>query len=169
MHDHGTAVLDRPTEAILAATAGKSARQRWLDRCEVDLAEALATKNVYLLPVIAEVLFSDSLDDLCPDCDGTGYTQDAKFGLCYCMAGEVPAYDLPRHKRGEIISTTVGRLDDRAEVWVPCPECEIGPVKTGPYLRGRLIEAPWAPDCQKCNDTGWSFSHVTAAYPLVGA
>lgn len=161
MHGHGTAVLDKPTGATPPAPGDKSARQRWLDKCEADLAEALATKNVYLLPLIAEVLFAD-LPDPCPDCQGTGYTQDGNFNFCYCMTGDVPAYDLPRYKRGEIIGSAI-RLAGRTEVWMPCPECEIGPAKTGPYLWNRLIEAPWVPDCHKCNDTGWSFSHTRPA------
>lgn len=168
MHDHGTAVLDRPTEARPFAATGRSARQRWLDRCESDLAEALATRNACLLPVIAEVLFTDPAD-VCPDCHGTGYTDYSDFNLCHCMAGEQPAYDLPRYTRGDVISMVTGTPGGRAEVWVPCPECEIGPVRTGPYLWGHLIESPWVPDCRKCSDTGWALCYTGPAEDLFPA
>jgi hypothetical protein len=166
MQSHGTAVLARPAEAAAPVSlSGASARDRWLAKCESQLAEALATGNAHLLPVLAHAVFLPrSLT--CPDCHGTGYTSyDNLIELCYCMAGEYPAYDFRRHAKGGIIATVTGSAttpDDKAEVWVPCP-CGIGPVKVGPYDGDDLTRVPWVPDCPTCHDTGWTFSHRTNA------
>jgi hypothetical protein len=45
---------------------------------------------------------------------------------------------------------------------VPCT-CGIGPVKIGPYDGDELTRVPWVPDCTKCSDTGWTFSHYITA------
>jgi hypothetical protein len=42
MHNHGTAVLTGPAEAMPAGITGASARDQWLARCTEDAAKALA-------------------------------------------------------------------------------------------------------------------------------
>lgn len=163
MHNHGTAVLSRPAEATSPISAGASARDRWLAKCESQLAEALATRDASLLAVLAHVVFLTE-PERCPDCHGTGYDCET-LDLCYCMAGERPAYDFRRHAKGSIIATITGSAKTppgQAEVWVPC-HCGIGPVKLGPYDGDELTRVPWVPDCLTCNDTGWKFSHYTNA------
>jgi hypothetical protein len=156
MHDHATAVLDRPTEATPASTPGVCARDRWLAKCQADLAEALATRNADLLPVLPELVFAPETD-LCGDCHGTGY-DTTDFDLCYCMRGDQPAYDFPRLPPAE--ARCVMGHSERHRVtadtwysvsWVPCRSCQIGPIKDGPRA------VPWQPDCPACQDTGWTY------------
>jgi hypothetical protein len=163
MHDHGTAVLDRTTEATPVTTAGLSARERWLARCEANLAEALATQNANLLPVLPDLVFT-SASDRCQDCRGTGYDYET-FDLCYCMTGETSAYDFPRRNASEVLSIIgMARRDHtKVDVWKPCPHCDIAPTMYGPYHRGDLIQVPWAPDCPACHDTGWALRNTVPA------
>ena len=165
MHTHGTAVLDGPAETTPAGTTAASARDQWLTKCTDAAAKALATGNANLLPVLPELVFYPK-PDLCPDCEGTGYTwMGEEFTLCYCMTGQLPAYDFPRITKGDVISTIGMSRRSRngeADVWVPCQHCDIGPIEHGPYnlyFRDDLIRVPWVPDCTTCNDTGWAFSH----------
>ena len=164
MHTHGTAVLDGPAEATPVQKTGTSARDQWLAKCTDDAAKALATGNADLLPVLPALVFFPQ-PDLCPDCHGTGYTwMDHEFTLCYCGDGAAPAYDFPRYGTGEVISV-IGmsrrNRDGEADVWTPCHDCNIGPIKHSPYNphNDDLIQVPWVPDCATCNDTGWAFSH----------
>jgi len=82
------------------------------------------------------------------------------------MADQPPAYDFPRHAKGEVLSV-IGMsrryCTGQAEVWVPCQQCDIGPIKGGPYLGDDVLRVPWVPDCPLCNDTGWVFSHSRPA------
>ena len=119
--------------------------------------QALATGNANLLPVLPELVFYPK-PDLCPDCEGTGYTwMGDEFTLCYCMADHLPAYDFPRIIKGEVIAT-IGMSrrsrNSEADVWVPCQHCDIGAIKHGPYnlyFRDDVIRVPWVPDCTTCN------------------
>lgn len=165
MHTHGTAVLDRPAEATCPSGPGASARNQWLARCESQLAEALATGNASLLPEPAGYLPEP---ERCRDCHGTGYDTQT-LDLCYCMAGQRPAYDYRRYASGDVISVIdLGVMSPGlVEVWVPCT-CGIGPVRIGPYDGPELIRVPWIPDCPVCNDTGWRFSHRVTFYPRMG-
>lgn len=169
MHNHATAVLDGPAEATSASTPGTSARDQWIARCTDDAAKALATGNADMLPVLPALVFYPK-SELCPDCEGTGYTwMGDEFTLCYCGDDAIPAYDFPRYTRGEVIATIEMSRRNRtgeADVWVPCQHCDIGPINYGPYNRyfhDDLIRVPWVPDCTTCNDTGWAFSrHILA-------
>lgn len=161
MHAHGTAVLPEPTAATLPALTCASSRERWLAKCESQLAKALATRNAEALPVIAPVVFVP-VAFRCEDCRGTGYSDD-DLEYCSCMGGERPYYDYPRHANSAVVADIIPSSEPHSrasEVWVPCP-CGIGPAQTGPYLRGELIRVPWVPDCTTCNDTGWMFSYRT--------
>jgi hypothetical protein len=163
MHAHGTAVLDRPAEATTPVSLnGAGARDQWLAKCESQLAEALATGNAHLLPLLAHAVFLPQFLT-CPDCHGTGYSSyDNIIELCYCMGGERPAYDFRRHAKGGVVASITGSPrtpSGQAEVWVPCT-CGIGPVKIGPYDGDELTRVPWVPDCTLCSDTGWTFSHL---------
>lgn len=164
MQSHGTAVLSEPTGTASAVSAGASARDQWLAKCTDDAATAIATRNAELLPVLPRLVFTPG-SGRCPDCHGTGYS-DYDFDLCYCMAGERPAYDFPRYAKGEVLSI-IGmsrRYHDKADVWQPCQHCGIAPVKGGPYNGDDLMRVPWVPDCPVCNDTGWAFvRHIPAS------
>ena len=172
MHAHGTAVLDRTAEATLLRTKGASARDRWLAKCQADLAEALATGNAHLLPLTAEVAFA-AAPDLCGDCQGTGYYDDT-LDLCCCMAGQHPAYDYPRYVPGEVIEI-IGmrrtRRDGSADTWKSCQHCNIPPIKDGPYdlhdLDAPALRVPWEPDCPACQDTGWVHARHIALHPAL--
>ncbi len=159
MQSHGTAVLTEPTGTASVVTAGASARDQWLAKCESQLAAALATRNAGLLPVLPELVFTPA-SGRCPDCHGTGYSHN-DFDLCYCMTGERPVYDFRRYASGEVLSIIgMSRRDhDKADVWQPCQHCGITPTKYGPYNGDDLIRVPWVPDCTVCNDTGWAFVH----------
>jgi hypothetical protein len=169
MHDHGTAVLPGTAEAAPASTLGASVRDQWLARCTEDAAKALATGNAALLPLLPELVFCPD-PQRCPDCEGTGYTwMGDEFTLCYCMADQLPAYDFAGSAAGEartIIGMTWRTRNGKADVWVPCQHCTIGPIKNGPYCpycHGHVVQVPWVPDCTTCNDTGWAFKrHVPA-------
>ena len=118
-----------------------------------------------MLPLIIEVLTCEDMTDACPDCQGSGYTQDTRFDLCYCMDGP-PAYDFPRLARGEVLTAGIARYigpGDRTEIWELCPDCQIDPIMGGPPVPGVCKGVPWVPDCATCADTGWSLRHITAA------
>jgi hypothetical protein len=93
-----------------------------------------------------------------------------EFTLCYCVPGDSPAYDFPRHSLAEAasiigIARRTGHYH-QADVWVSCQHCNIGPIKNGPYCDhcwDHVIRVPWVPDCTTCNDTGWEFSRTTHA------
>jgi len=161
MHAHGTAVLSRPAEAVTWTIPAARSRDQWLAKCESLLATALDTGNAALLPEPAGFLPEP---DRCPDCLGTGYDSET-LDLCYCMAGQRPAYDFLRHSPGKVPLSMYAQSrhnSRQADVWHPCP-CGTLPIKGGPYCKGDLIRVPWAPDCTICNDTGWKFSHSTSA------
>ena len=115
MHTHGTAVLNGPAETTPAGITPASARDQWLTKCTDAAAKALATCNANLLPVLPELEFYPK-PDLCPDCEGTGYTwMGDEFTLCYCMADHLPAYDFPRIiKGGSVQPLFPGRRDPRS-------------------------------------------------------
>jgi hypothetical protein len=167
MHNHDTPVLTEPAGSAPAITTSASARDQWLAQCESDLAEALATGNADLLPVLAASVFLPAAER-CQDCRGTGY-DTWTLELCYCMAGQCPAYDFLRYGTGDVIAligTSRRNRDGEADVWVPCQHCDIAPIKLGPYDDGDdLTRVPWVPDCPVCNDTGWMFSHHVNARP----
>lgn len=142
----------------LTATTG-SARERWLARCTAGLAEAFATGNVHLLPLVAQRAFYPD-PALCEDCRGTGYSHDGRFDPCCCMGDEIPAYDLPRHARGDVIALVIGRPDGQGDVWLPCSYCDIGPIQRGPHSADGMVRVPWQPDCPTCRDTGWTFDRT---------
>jgi hypothetical protein len=124
-------------------------------KCESQLAAALATRNADLLPVLPRLVFTPD-SERCADCHGTGYSHH-DLGLCYCMAGERPAYDFPRYANGEVPISTIGMSSqtpaNKLEVWVPCQHCDILPTGIGPWNGHDLIRVPWVPDCAVCNDT----------------
>ena len=166
MHAHGTAVLDRPAEATRITTTRASARDRWVAKCESQLASALATGNADLLPVIAHAVFLPQ-PERSPDCRGTGYTSyDNIIEPCQCIGWERPAYDFRRHAASGTLSTTVGSpktQPGQAEVWTACP-CGIPPAMLGPYDGDDLLRVPWVPDCPACNDTGWVLKATVPEY-----
>jgi hypothetical protein len=169
MHNHGIAVLPGPAEAPPAATIGASARERWLAKSTNDAAKALATGDAALLPLLLELVFYPD-PQRCPDCEGTGYTwMGQEFTVCYCMLGEVPAYDFPRRIADNtrlIIGMTRRTRTGHADVWAPCQHCRIGPIENGPYCRhchDHVVQVPWVPGCLVCNDTGWAFRRTVPA------
>ena len=168
MHNHGTAVLTRAAEAEPASMPGASARDVWVAQCESQLAKALATRNVDLLPVIASAVFLPE-PLRCPDCLGTGYTSYDTIDLCTCMGRKRPVYDFLRFAKGEAPLNSMGMSSQtpsgQLDVWTPCQHCGILPARIGPYDGDDLLRVPWVPDCPTCNDTGWAFvHHIPAGY-----
>ena len=108
--------------------------------------------------------------DLCPDCEGTGYTwMGEEFTLCYCMTGQLPAYDFPRITKGEIIAN-IGMArrnrNGKADVWVPCRRSDIGPIKHGPYdlyFRDDIIACPGYPTAPRATTPA---GHSATTSPL---
>jgi hypothetical protein len=100
MCNHGTAVLDRPTEAALPDIKGVNANDSQLAGSESELARELAASSFLLEPGETQELLSASKS--CQDCNGTGFMRDSDGSLTSMTGWPIPCYctdDMPATAR----------------------------------------------------------------------